>query len=203
MTTTYAYSSTTRTTTADEVIQKLGELLAAQPATGSRDLGADTAGPAPVDQQRWMVPLLGRLAQAVAQAAPGIIESIVQNNRDVFGEDTRDPKVQERFFGSLFSTLMPVVAQAAPLLGQIFGGNRSVPANDQELQTRWLVPLLSTVVPQIVQAAPSIIEALTGGRRSVAVTDPNEATRFLGPLLGMAIPALVSAVPDIVELFTE
>lgn len=210
MTTTYSYNSTTRTT-AEEVIQRLGELLAAQPGA-SRDMGpaapaaVPASGPAPAgvgETPRWMVPLIGQLAQAVAQAAPAIIQGIVENNRDIFGEDTRDPQVQERFFGSFFSAVMPVVAQAAPLLGQIFGGNRSVPANDEELQTRWLLPLLSTVVPQLVQAAPSIIESLTGGRRSVTLTDPNEATRFLGPLLGVAIPALVSAVPDIVSLFTD
>lgn len=213
MTTTYAYSSTTRTN-AEEVIQRLGELLAAS-AASSRDLGTDVpattpattpaSAPVPVagQQPRWLVPLIGRLAQVVAQAAPAIIDGIVENNRDIFAEDTRDPKVQERFFGELFSAVMPVVAQAAPVLGQLFAGIRSVPANDQELQTRWLMPLLSTVVPQLVQAAPSIIEALTGGRRSVALTDPNEATRFLGPLLGMAIPALVSAVPDIISLFNE
>ncbi|WP_285683785.1 hypothetical protein [Actinoplanes sp. NBRC 103695] len=209
MTTTYSYNSTTRTT-ADEVIQRLGELLAAQPGA-SRDMGpvapvAPASAPVPAgvgETPRWMVPLIGQLAQVVAQAAPAIIQSIVDNNRDIFGEDTRDPQVRERFFGAFFSAVMPVVAQAAPLLGQIFGGNRSVPANDEELRTRWLLPLLSTVVPQLVQAAPSIIESLTGGRRSVTITDPNEATRFLGPLLGLAIPALVSAVPDIVSLFTE
>lgn len=212
MTATY-YHRTTNHTAADAaaveeavraIVDRLGEVLTKE--TGTRDLGSDVGTPATPPEAaapRWMVPLLSQLAQVVAQAAPAIVQGIVQNNRDIFGDDTRDPQIQERFFGSLFSALMPAVTQAVPMLGQLFGGNRSVPRDDKELQTRWLLPLLGAVLPQIVSAVPSIVESLTSGRRSVVLTDPNEATRFFGPILGAVVPALTAALPSIVSLFSD
>jgi hypothetical protein len=207
MTTTYTSSATADAAVEQAVraiVDRLGAVLAQE--AGSRDLGADAAVPttaAEPETPRWMVPLLGQLAQVVAQAAPTILQGIMQNNRDIFGEGSRDAETTERFFGSLFSAIMPVVAQAVPALGQLFAGNRSVPTDDEELQTRWLLPLLGAVLPQIVQAVPPIVSALTSGRRSVALTDPNEATRFFGPILSGLIPALTSSLPSIVSLFTN
>jgi hypothetical protein len=211
MSTTYQSNTTTSADAAAveeavrAIVDRLGEVLAQE--GGSRDLGADASTPAVTPAQpetpRWMVPLIGQLAQVVAQAAPDILQGIMQNNRDIFGEGSRDAETTERFFGSLFSAIMPVVAQAAPVIGQIFAGNRGVPQNDDELRTRWLLPLLGAVVPQLVQAVPPLIEALTNGRRSASVTDPNEATRFLGPLLSAIVPQIASALPGFVSLFNK
>jgi hypothetical protein len=215
MTTTYSQAAVRSTDEAAveravrAIVDRLGQALT-QGTT--RDIGADASMSIPTgstpydsaapDAQRWMVPLLGQLAQIVAQSAPAILQGITQQNRDIFGTTTRDAQAVERDFASLFSAIVPHLTQALPTIAQLFAGRRDMPQNDEEMQSRWLLPLLGAVLPTIVQAVPGIVSSLTQGRGvTPSLTDPNEATRWFGPILSAIVPQVIASLPSIASIF--
>jgi hypothetical protein len=204
-----------RTAATERILRAITEgLTQAVPGPQPRDAGPGRTPPPAVPEptgdagaEELLGPVLAQMLQVVVSAAPGILHGLLEQNRDVFGGDTRDAAMMERGF---FDVVQSFVPHLIPVVNQIisaFAGRRDAdgPQDDDELRERWFLPLLGVVLPALLPTVTQLVGSLTQGRGDdpVAVTDPNTAPRWFGPIISGLVSSLAAALPSIISIFTK
>jgi hypothetical protein len=149
----------------------------------------------------WMLPVAGKLIQAVAQAAPGIVKDIAGRYRSHFGFAEAGGSLGSAV-GSTVDNLCGFVLDS---IESIWKGTKGVPRDAAELQSRFLQGLIPAVLSAVAaDAVPTLIGSLSGLFRDVppTLTDLDEEAWFSGSILSHFVPSLVQVLPDIVGILT-